>query len=285
MQTPSFDFEPTLRAILVRLVRIAIGCGVPYQAFARLLRSVYFEVASTFEPVDGKPNSDSRVSLLTGLPRREIRSLRDRGTNAETPVASLERQVMHAWSSDRDLLDADGNMMPLYLTARLGGPRSFEALVERCGADVRSRSLLDEWLRKGFVFIDEQDRVHIARQRPHFGMEGASGAAALIGELSCDLLSGFERIYQLGKPVPGFSFQVVYGHRLTEASVQLICAEALREGSATANRLNRLIVEREAQDASQPEATRRVSFGFGCFQADQREEPGLLTPPPPPDAR
>ena len=41
----NFDFSPLLRYLLRRLVRIAIGSGITYQAFCKLVRSVYFEVA------------------------------------------------------------------------------------------------------------------------------------------------------------------------------------------------------------------------------------------------
>lgn len=284
MNSANFDILPLLRAILVRLVRIAIGCGISYQAFTKILRTVYFQVGSEFEPVKGKPNSDSRISLLTGLPRRDVRSLREQQAEEPQKVQpSLERQVMHAWSSDPELLDNAGNMRPVARTIRQGGMASFEAIVERVSKDIRARSLLDEWLRKGLVLLDEQDRVCITNQRPGFGMEGASGASLAIGELACDLLAGFEQTYLLSRPVPGYCYQVVYGHRLTEESVQLICSHVMREGYALGNRLNRLIVEREALDASKPEATRRVSFGYAAYQAPIVEHPGLLHTEPLPE--
>lgn len=275
---PRYDFVPLLRYLLVRLVRIAIGCGVTYQGFAKLLRQVYFEVGSDFEPVKGKPNSDSRVSLLTGLARREVRALRGQPTRTQEPEVSIERMVLDAWSSRLDLIDAEGNMLPLARTARQGGEVSFEALVEGISKDVRARSLLDEWLRKGFVVLDEKDRVLIARPASTHGMEGVAGAGLLVGEFVGDMLTGFECAHLLRRPVPGYCYQVVYGHRLSEESVQLVCAMAMREGSALANRINRLIVERETLDGQSPHAVRRVTFGFAAFPADGVVEPGLLDP-------
>jgi Family of unknown function (DUF6502) len=274
----NFEFLPLLRHLLIRLVRIAISCGITFQTFAKVLRSVYFDVGTEFEPVKGKPNSDSRISLLTGLPRRDIRAMRECPTEPIPPTMGVGRLVLHAWSSNLDLLDKDGNMLPLARTFRKGGVRSFESLVESVSTDLRARSLLDEWLRKGFVVLDDQDRVVIAHRRPADAMEGADGARLLVGEMIGDLLGGFERSYLLGQPVPGFSFQVVYGHGLTEESAQLVCATALREGTLLANRINRLVVERETLDALTPGATFRVSFGFSAFPADSTKEPGLLDP-------
>lgn len=273
-----FDFLPLLRYLLRRLVRIAIGCGITYQSFSKVLRVVYFEVGKEYEPVKNKPNSDSRISLLTGLPRREVRSLREGPTDEFTLVPDVERLVMDAWTSKLDFLDDDGRLLPLPRTMRQGGARSFESLVEGVSKDIRSRSLLDEWLRKGFVVLDEQDRVVVATARDRSRIEGVEGAGLLVGEMASDLLDGFERAYLLGQPVPGYAFQVAYGHCLSDESAQLICSVALQEGAECANRINRLIVERETLDAGHADAHRRVTVGFLAHQTDQLTSRGLLSP-------
>lgn len=273
----SFDFQPLLRYLLTRLVRLAIGSGITYQAFCKVLRSVYYDVARDYEPVKGKPNSDSRVSLLTGLPRREIRALREHPPEEPGAVVSVERLVLDAWTSKLDYLDAHGNKLPLARTARQGGAQSFESLVEQVSTDIRSRALLDEWLRKGYVVLDEQDRVVLTQMR---SPEGAVGASLLVGEMASDLLAGFERAYLMAQPVPGYSFQVSYGHGLTEESAQLICSTAMREGTQYANRINRMIVEREALDAQRADAQLRVTVGYMAYQTLGVADPGLLAPPP-----
>jgi len=274
---PKFDFLPLLRYLLRRLVRISIGSGITYQAFCKVLRSVYYEVGQEFEPVKGKPNSDSRISLLTGLPRREVRALRESPSEALAPAPSIERLVMDAWSSKLDFIDEQGQKLPLPRTARQGGARSFERLVEGISKDIRARALLDEWLRQGHVVLDDNDRVVVTGVRPASKIEGAQGAGLLMGEMASDLLDGFERSYLLGQAVPGYAFQVSYGHRLTEESAQLVCSVALREGAQFANRINRLIVERETLDATRSDAHRRVTVGYLAYEIDELSSPGLLS--------
>jgi hypothetical protein len=278
---PKFDFLPLLRYLLRRLVRIAIGSGITYQAFCKVLRMVYFEIGQEFEPVKGKPNSDSRISLLTGLPRREVRSLRESPPEALAPAPSIERLVMDAWSSKLDFIDERGQMAPLPRTARQGGARSFERLVEGISKDIRARALLDEWLRQGHVILDDDDRVVPAGVRPASKIEGAQGASLLLGEMTADLMDGFERSYLLGQSVPGYAFQVSYGHRLTDESALLVCSVAMREGAQFANRINRLIVERETLDARRPDAHRRVTVGYLAYETDEASSPGLLVPAAP----
>ncbi len=275
----TFDFSPLLQALLRRIVRIAIGAGMPYQAFSKLVREAYFDVATEYEPVKGRPNSDSRVSLLTGLPRRDVRALRTRTEPAPSLQAGVERLVIDAWTSSLDLMDEQGHLLPLPRTVRQGGERSFEALVERVGSDIRARSLLDEWLRKGFVVLDEEDRVVMAN-RSMGNVEGATGAGLLITELCADLYSGFETVYLQGQPSPGYYFQVIYGHGLRQESARLICATAQQDIAAVMQRLNRLVVERETLDARSADAHYRVCLGGMSHLADTRTDPGLLTPKP-----
>jgi len=279
-----FDFSPLLRYLLRRLVRIAIASGITYQGFCKLLRSVYFEVATEFEPVKGKPNSDSRVSLLTGLPRREVRALRESADTPPVPRPNIERLVLDAWSSSLDFMDEHGDMLPLPRTQRQGGARSFEALVERVNKDIRARALLDEWLRKGFVALDEQDRVVLLQRRSTGVVEGATGTGLLLGEMVSDLLNGFDQVYLHEHTVPGFGFNVVYGHRLSEESAQLICSTAQREGALLMKRINRLVVEREVLDARRDDATQRVMVGFGTYPTDGEQDPGLMSPGAPLEA-
>jgi hypothetical protein len=191
------------------------------------------------------------------------------------PRPNIERLVLDAWSSSLDFLDAEGGMLPLPRTQKQGGERSFEALVERVSKDIRARALLDEWLRKGFAVLDEQDRVVLVKRRASGGAEGATGAGMLLSEMIADLLSGFDRTYLHEQPVPGFFFNVIYGHGLSDESAQLLSSTAHREGVQLMNRLNRMVVEREALDARREGATRRVMFGFGTYQVDAIQEPGL----------
>lgn len=265
-----------LRSLIGRLVRIAIASGVTYQAFDRLLRQTYFEVAQDFEPLRDKPNSDSRISVLTGLPRREVRALREAGPERTPCTPSLEWQVLSAWTSRLDLLDAEGNLRPLPRTQRRGGEQSFDALVASVGSDVRARTVLDEWLRKGYARLDEEDRVVLTPRSLLRGTESQEGAGRLLAHFTGDLLAGFERLYLQDRAAPDFTFHVVYGHNLTQDSTLSLYRTAYDESMHLLNRLNRLVVEHEAQDAGKADATQRVTLGFGGYRVEQGRDAGLV---------
>ena len=66
-----------ITAVLIRtlrpLVRITLRLGVPYHAFAEALKWVHVDVADRYFYIPGKKQTQSRISVITGLSRVEVR--------------------------------------------------------------------------------------------------------------------------------------------------------------------------------------------------------------------
>ena len=62
--------------ILRPLVRILLRSGVSYNSFADLAKWVYVDVATQEFGIEGRKQSTSRVSVLTGLSRKEVSRVR-----------------------------------------------------------------------------------------------------------------------------------------------------------------------------------------------------------------
>jgi hypothetical protein len=145
------------------LVRLLIQAGVTFPVLADLLRGLYVEVALTDLLRDEKARTDSRVSLLTGVHRKEIRRLRQlpHDTDPIPPAVTLGSQVIARWLTRPDTTAADGSPLPLPRLPRLGGGLSFDELVESVTTDVRPRTVLDDWRDQGIATLDEQDTVRL----------------------------------------------------------------------------------------------------------------------------
>ena len=65
--------------LLRPLVRLLIKSGVTFPALCDLLRELYVNVAEYDFALPDKSQTDSRVSLLTGIHRKEVRRLRGAG--------------------------------------------------------------------------------------------------------------------------------------------------------------------------------------------------------------
>src|SRR5689334_12352533 len=58
------------------LVKLLLHRGIGYASFADLLKKVFVQVATREFPLHGKPDTDSRIHILTGIHRRDVKRLR-----------------------------------------------------------------------------------------------------------------------------------------------------------------------------------------------------------------
>jgi len=151
-----------LRRLLRPVIRLAIHYGLTYPSLAEMLKSVYVEVADHEFQIDGKPQTDSRVSMLTGVHRKDVKRLRSESAvdMRELPKSvSLGAQIAAVWSSRAEYLTGDGEPRPLARLSADESQPSFDALVRSVSRDIRSRVVLDEWLRLGVVSMDDDNVV------------------------------------------------------------------------------------------------------------------------------
>src|SRR5882757_465621 len=151
-----------LARLLRPLVRLCIRSGMTFPALAQLLRELFVNVAEHDFALEGKEQTDSRVSLLTGIHRKEVARLRGAGAPVhETPAAvSLTSAVISRWVAAPEFTDAKGEPLALPRTAEGDAP-SFEQLVASVTKDVRPRAVLDEWIDRKLVTINENDEIEL----------------------------------------------------------------------------------------------------------------------------
>ena len=165
-----------LARLLRPLVRLLVARGITFPALTDLLRELYVNVAEYDFALAGKEQTDSRVSLLTGIHRKEVRRLRGAGApvSAVPAVVSRTSRIIARWIADPAFTDPQGHPLPLPRTAE-GNASSFETLVSGITRDVRPRAVLDEWLDRGLAFTDAQDQIVLAEAAYVPRGDGAEG--------------------------------------------------------------------------------------------------------------
>ena len=149
---PTLALDRVLR-VLQPLVRLLLRNGVTYTVFVAALKRVFLQAAQQELAARGMAASDSAVSLLSGVHRRDVRTLL-RGAAGAAPADAapaglgLVAQVVGRWMNSTEFVDAQGASRTL---VRGGGPGSFDALVAGASSDVRPKAVLDELLRLGVV--------------------------------------------------------------------------------------------------------------------------------------
>ncbi len=150
--------------ILKHLVRILLRNGVSYKTFADIAKRQYIEIALKEFPIEGRKPSVSRVSVITGLSRKEVSRVvglekaKDDETSDRYNRAS---RVIAGWRRDTDFLDQEGTPMELSISGR---ENSFQELVRRYSGDVPYRAILDELEADGSVERLDDNRVELTHR-------------------------------------------------------------------------------------------------------------------------
>lgn len=255
---------PGLARLLRPLVRLLMRCGVTYPVLADLLRGLYVEIAHGDLPPAERKRSDSRISLRTGVHRKEIRRLRmdPPPPPAEAPpVVTRGSRIIALWLGAAPWVDAVGQPRILPRT----GPGSFDALVASVTTDVRPRAVLDEWANLGLVRLEPDDRVALntaafipppgqAAQLHYFARnlhDHVAAAAANITHAS-----------------PPFLERSVHYDGLSAEAASRLEAIGREAAQAMLVRINRAALEllEAAPDPAAP--TRRVNLGVYLFVDD-----------------
>ena len=151
-----------LRRVLRPFIRLMLAKGITFPYLAEVLKDLFVQVADQEFRIGKKPSTDSHLSLLTGIHRKDIKRLR-KGSDADVEfipqTVSMGMRLVSLWTSDARFLDENNQPKPLPRYSREGGDISFEGLVAEVSCDIRSRVVLDEWLRLGIAHFDEDNQV------------------------------------------------------------------------------------------------------------------------------
>ncbi|MEO1203579.1 MAG: DUF6502 family protein [Pseudomonadota bacterium] len=157
--------ENACRALLRPVALIVLRCGLTWREFSELSKSVFVAVASEEFGRQGRPTNISRVTLLTGISRKEVKRQREL-LEASAPVSSKTTdatRLLSGWHQDPDYRDADGQPLSLPLE---GAKPSYETLFATYGGDTPSQTMLRELLTAGSARKTGEDRV-VAMRRYH----------------------------------------------------------------------------------------------------------------------
>ena len=183
------ELHPALARLLHPLVRLLIRSGITFPALTELLREVYVSVADKEFTLETKGQTDSRVSILTGIHRKEVRRLREAGAPVNEVPAIISRgsRILAHWLGSPMFQDTDGKPLALPRIPDGTGP-SFDDLVQAETRDIRPRAILDEWLSQGLVRIDSENCV-VLDQSAFIPSHDASALAYYFGRNMHDHLA------------------------------------------------------------------------------------------------
>lgn len=255
-----------IRKLLRPLVRLMLSYQITYPSLITLLKSIYIEVAEEDFQMDGKRSSDSRINLLTGVHRKDVKRLRQQPPEqAVIPQnISIGSQLVGYWLGSKEFLDAHGKLRALPLRSNNQDPDlpGFDDLVERvCRQDIRPRVILDEWLHLGIAKLDQSGKV-VLNKESFVPEEGFDEKVFFFGKnLHDHLAAGTDNL--LGRKPSRFDRSVYYD-RLSQDSVLVLSGLAEETGMQALRKMNEAALELQQQDQESggKEAHYRMNFGI-----------------------
>ena len=173
--------EPALAAeaiarVLQPLARLMIDHGLQLPSMLELIKKALVDEAVSAYGLIDKGSSDTRIALLTGVHRKDVKRLRAAPVTAATvtPLVPVAASVVARWISESRFLNADQTARPLARTPRRGnsGEPDFTTLVAEVSRDVGARAVLDELERLGVVELRDDGYVALKSTAfvPHEGL-------------------------------------------------------------------------------------------------------------------
>ena len=261
---------PQVARLLRPLVGLLIRAGITFPAIAELLRELYVQVAEKEFSLPERGQTDSRISLLTGVHRKEVSRLRDASSAPKQASAnlSLSSQVIARWTADPRFLNENGRPKLLPRTSVGGGDVSFESLVESVTRDMRPRAVLDNWLDQNIVEIVEPGLLSL-REAAFLPKAGEEDQLHYFGRNLHDHMAA--AVANVRGEKPAFFERAVHYDALNEETAKLLAAKA---DEAAMNIL--LDVNKIALNLSdnEPEGDWRWSLGVYVYRekTPRREE-------------
>ncbi len=152
------------------LIRSLLRAGIGYREFAEVSKAAFVDVATKDYGLRGRPTNISRVAVMTGLTRKEVRRLRDKSAAGEETVVMRSAPmavILHRWYTENEFSDSSGNPIPLAFD---GSSPSFADLVRKFGGDIPPGAMRTELKRIGAVEERKDGRL-IALKRNVSGLD------------------------------------------------------------------------------------------------------------------
>lgn len=249
------------------LVRLLVKEGVTYPVLSKALKEVFVEEATAELNSKGSKSTDSAVSVLSGVHRKDLRAF-SRGQEpfkGRKPL-SVVSQVFTRWVANPRYHSSEGHPLPL---PRSGKVPSFESLVHEVTRDVHPRSLWDSLIRLGLATEVEPDQLQLLVE----GFVPSHDQTELFGLFSDNLRDHLaSATSNLSSDKPRFLEHAIFADELTPQSVKALQQHASQLWRNNFNEFTQKATELCDQDKSSPEANRRLRFGVYFYEEEQQPD-------------
>lgn len=256
------------REFMKPIVRLLLKNGVGFREFSEICKLTYVEVASDDYGIRGRSTNMSRVAVMTGLSRKEVRKVRDALSAGTTSTSSQSRRpelVLSLWHTEPEYLDRRHRPKRIRFD---GTGTTFCNLVTRVGGDIPPRAMLIELLRAGSV-VEEGEKLR-AVSRSYIPEPHDPQAIVVAGHAIRDLASTIHHNLNCEDQEGRLLERHVYSERLPKLYRARFRKLARERGQLLLQDLSSWLAERESsrgerEELDQGASTPRIGLGVYFF--------------------
>jgi Family of unknown function (DUF6502) len=266
-----------LRLALRPLFRILLRSGVTWQDASEVCKATLVEVASSDFGLHGRPTNMSRIAIMTGLGRREVKRLRDLlETEPQIDASRLHGAtgVLTGWHLDPDFCDQSGQPLDLVFDDEAGvsDRRTFSDLCKRYGGDLAPVTMRRELARVGALSEIPGGELRVV-MRYYMPLQMDPDAVVRAGSMLEDL--GTTVSFNLGKSADELSR---FAGRAINTRIRTADATRFRnfleqEGQAFLECIDEWLSRHEAPPPGDGPAPRTVRVGAGVYGIQDENKP------------
>lgn len=231
------------REFLRPIARLLLKNGVGYQEFADVCKSAFVQVASDDYGIRNRKTNMSRVAVMTGLSRKEVKKVRNAlETDSGTPKYRIRRPelILTKWHSEPAFLDDKTQPKKIDFD---GEGATFQALVDQVGGDIPPKAMLNELLRAGSV-VREGNQLRVI-SRSYIPEPHDSEAIELAGGAIRHIISTINHNLDCDDPDTRFFERRVYSEILPKSQRARFKKLAREKGDVLLRDLHAWLSERE----------------------------------------
>jgi hypothetical protein len=250
------------------LVRRLLSAGVPFGQLESRVRRLYVETADRECSLPARRQTVSRIALLTGINRKEVKRLRGAPTaRPATPSAfgrNLAATLVSRWMRDPRAARG-GRPRPIPYQATRGP--SFVKLALATSVDLPARAFLDALVASGVAEVRRDGRIALTAGA-YLPRRGRPEALAMLAEDPAELLTTMLRNVLDETSAPLLQRRIAYDHIGADALPQL--RDGLRKTSERfVRQIDRLLARYDRdRNPRAPAGTRwRAGVGLYYFEA------------------
>ena len=146
------------------LARALLRAGIGYREFAEISKTAFVGIATKDYGLRGRPTNISRVAVMTGLTRKEVRRIRDKSAAGDATLvfrSTPMETILHRWHSEKEFLTESDTPKILDFD---GEGTTFSDLVRKFGGDVPPGAMRTELKRIKAVKEHDDRRLEVLKR-------------------------------------------------------------------------------------------------------------------------